>query len=50
MWQKLPDYYLRNEIIKVLEARDNREVQLMIDFDGAIWWQRDLTEYCELGL
>lgn len=49
-WQKLPKVVLQSCITDVLEARDNLEVQLMIDFDDEIWWRRDINEYSELGL
>lgn len=47
MWQPIPSEI---DFLKVLEARDNKEVQLMVGFDNTIMWRRDLTEYYELGL
>lgn len=47
LWEELPTY---KNIMPILEARDNKEIELMIDFDHKIWWRRDLTEHRELGL
>jgi hypothetical protein len=46
-WGRLPDNV---NFYEVLTARDNREIQLMIDFDCKIWWRRDFCEGWDLGL
>lgn len=49
-WGILPDSVLKQHFLQVLEARDNKEIQLMVDFDNNIWWRRDLNGEWELGL
>ncbi len=55
IWPKVPlDFqpidFRTTTILEIEAAKKEKEIELMYDFDGHLWWRRDLNETYELGL